>query len=93
MTCETRWSSIYYAVDAILSSFESITVALEQLRDSGHETAITRSEANIMLSSILTYTFLAYLNFWNPVLKDLNDTQIFLQIRSLGLDCCATKRK
>ena len=44
-----------------------------------------------MLSSILTYTFLAYLTFWNPVLKEINDTQNFLQTRGLGLDFCATK--
>ena len=74
-----------------MSSFKSITVAFEQLRDSGDETTITRSEANIMLLSILTYTFLAYLNFWNPVLKEINDSQIFLQTRGLGSDYCETK--
>ncbi|KAI6661424.1 52 kDa repressor of the inhibitor of the protein kinase-like Protein [Oopsacas minuta] len=85
-TCEIGLSSRYDSGDAIISSFESIIDALEQLRDSSHGTAITRSEANIVLSSILTYTFLAYLNFWNPVLKEINDTQIFLQTCDLGLE-------
>ena len=90
-TCETRWSSRHDAVDAVKLGFESIVGALEQLRDGGHETANTRSEADIMLSCIMSYTFLAYLAFWKPVLKEINDVQIFLQTSGLGLDCCATK--
>ena len=39
----------------------------------------------------MSYTFLAYLALWHPVLKEVNDAQIFLQTRGLGLDCCATK--
>ena len=39
----------------------------------------------------MLYTFLAYLAFWHPVLKEVNDAQIFLQTRGLVLDCCATK--
>ena len=73
-----------------MSGFESIFVAVEQLRDGGHETANTRSEADILLSCVMSYTFLAYLAFWNPVLKEINDAQIFLQTRELGLDCCTT---
>ena len=51
----------------------------------------TRCDADILLSCVMSYTFLAYLAFWHPVLKEINDAQIFLQARGLGLDCCATK--
>ena len=45
---------------------------------------------NKILFCVMSYTFLAYLALWHPVLKEVNDAQIFLQTRGLGLDCCAT---
>lgn len=89
--CETRWSSRYDAVDAVASSFECIIAALEQLRDGVNETADTRSDANILLSCLMSYTFIAYLTFWHQILKEVNDAQVFLQKPGLGLDDCATK--
>ena len=90
-TCETRWRSRHEAVDAVASSLESITAALEQLRDGDHETADTRSDAAILLSCMMSCTFIAYLAFSRPVLREINDVQIFLQTPGLGLDSCATK--
>ena len=90
-TWETRWSSRHEAVDAVASSLESITAALEQLRDGDHEMTDTRSDAAILLSCMISYTFIAYLAFWRPVLREINYVQIFLQTPRLGLDSCATK--
>ena len=90
-TWETRWSSRHEAVDAVASSLESITAALEQLRDGDHEMIDTRSDAAILLSCMISYTFIAYLAFWRPVLREINYVQIFLQTPRLGLDSCATK--
>ena len=90
-SCETRWSARHDAVEAVSSSFEAILAVLEQLRDGDHETANTRSDANILLSCLMSYTFVAYLTFWQPVLNEINDAQLFLQTPGLGLDCCATK--
>ena len=45
----------------------------------------------ILLSCMMSYTFIAYLAFWCPVLSEINDVKIFLQTPGLGLDSCATK--
>ena len=46
---------------------------------------------NTTLSCVMLCTFLAYMAFWHQVLKEMHDSQIFLQTRGLVLDCCATK--
>ena len=45
----------------------------------------------ILLSCMMSYTFIAYLAFWCPVLSEINDVQIFLQTPGLGLNSCVTK--
>jgi len=37
------------------------------------------------------YTFTAYLSFWRPVLRQVNDVQIFLQKPKHSLDSCTSK--
>ena len=40
----------------------------------------------ILLSCMMSYTLIAYMAFWCPVLSEINDVKIFLQTPGLGLD-------
>ena len=39
----------------------------------------TRSEAGLILCSIQSFSFLCFLSFWGTVLKEINDTQEYMQ--------------
>jgi hypothetical protein len=89
--CDTRWSSRHDAVDVLASYLEGIIEALETLRDGPMETMETRGDAGALLVSILSYNFVVYLWFWNPVLKEIETAQKYLQTPSLSIDCAAVK--
>jgi len=55
------------------------------------ETMETRGDAGDLLVSILSYNFVVYLWFWNPVLKEIDTAQKYLQTPSLSIDCAAVK--
>lgn len=90
-TASTRWSSKYDAVHAIESNFENMLNALEDLNDRTTETLDTRGAAGALVASMMSYSFVSYLYFWSVVLKEVNDTQIYLQTKGIGLDMCAAK--
>ena len=69
--CETRWSSQYDPVDAVVFHLDEICEALEQLRDSETETYETRSDSTILLGSMNSYVFIAYLVLWKLVLVEI----------------------
>ncbi|KAJ1144416.1 hypothetical protein NDU88_010715 [Pleurodeles waltl] len=87
-SCNTRWSSKHEAVCVLAEHTEKIIDALEALRDGPEETSETRGDAGSLLVCIMTYVFFSFLNFWNPVLTEVNDTQIYLQQEGLALDQC-----
>jgi hypothetical protein len=91
--CETRWSSSHDAVDAIASYPQNIITALETLRDDPVQTLDTRGDAGTLLASISKYAFIVFLFFWSDVLKEIDETQKYLQTCGLSLDCAATKVK
>lgn len=82
---ETRWSVKHDAVDAINSNYEELIEALQEMTDS-KETADTRSDANILLNSLMTFLFLCYLWLWSTVLPEVDKVQNFLQTKRLSLD-------
>ncbi|XP_069077657.1 zinc finger MYM-type protein 1-like [Pleurodeles waltl] len=92
-SCNTRWSSKHEAVCVLAEHTEKIIDALEALRDGPEETSETRGDAGSLLVCIMTYVFFAFLHFWNPVLTEVNDTQIYLQQEGLALDQCVQKLK
>ena len=51
----------------------------------------TRSDSKLLLGSMNSYVFIAYLVFWKLVLVEINHGQKFLQISGLGLDACVVK--
>jgi len=67
LSVETRWSARAEAVSIIKKRFVDILSALEKLT-SEEENSKTRSDAGILLNSIQSFTFLCYLNLWEPVL-------------------------
>lgn len=92
-SCDTRWSSKYESVHVLAEHIESIIEALEVLRDGSEETPETKGDAGSLLVCIMTYPFFAFLYFWSPVLTEVNDAQIYVQQRGLGLDQCVQKLK
>ena len=50
---------------------DEICEALEQLRDSETETYETRSDSTILLGSMNSYVFIAYLVLWKLVLVEI----------------------
>ena len=63
--------------------YEIIDV-LEQLMEI-EENIATRSEAGLILSSIQSGFFLCFLSFWGTVLKEINDTQEYMQTSNLNI--------
>ena len=88
--CETRWSSKHDAVDAVATNTEGFVESLEELRDGDFETAETKGDAGNLLVNMMSYSFFSYLHFWSHLLKEIDETQINLQTKGLGLDKCAT---
>lgn len=91
--CDTRWCSKHEAVHVFYQYTENIIEALESLRDGLDENLETKGDAGSLLICILTYPFFAFLYFWSPVLAEVNDTQVYLQQKGLGLDECVRKLK
>src|ERR1700761_2390019 len=65
--CETRWSSRHDAVEAVALHLDRIIDAPEELTDGDAETVQTRGVAGVILTAILSYSFISYLYLWNPI--------------------------
>ena len=72
---DTRWSSRPEDVHVVVLDLDVIFATLEELSTSIDFTADTCSEAETLLNAILTFEFLAYLHFWNAVLRKINVVQ------------------
>ena len=57
---ETRWSSRADAVNAVVKKLSEVVIALEQLMEEG-ENATTRSDASLILDSVLSFPFILFL--------------------------------
>ena len=87
---ETRWSARGDAVSATYEHFEGIVRALERL--TGEEEDLnTRWKAAASLKGLQSFPFLCFLGMWNSVLREIDDTQKYLQIKGLALGCCDKK--
>ena len=90
---ETRWSSRAIininiaAVNIVVKKLSEVVTALEQLMKKG-EIAITRSDASLILDSIVSFSFLS---LWKSVLPDVNDAQKNLQAKGLDLQQSSVK--
>ncbi|CAB4060193.1 unnamed protein product [Lepeophtheirus salmonis] len=89
-TCETRWSSRSDAVKVIHTKFTEVITTLERLMEDV-ENATTRSDAGLILQAMLSFSFLTFLSLWRGILREINDTQKFLQTKGLDLQQCAFK--
>uniref|UniRef100_A0A8D0BQ35 HAT C-terminal dimerisation domain-containing protein n=1 Tax=Salvator merianae TaxID=96440 RepID=A0A8D0BQ35_SALMN len=52
---------------------------------------VTRSDADALLVVLQSFSFLCFLGFWESMLKEINDTQIYLQTKGLNIQQCGTK--
>ncbi|GFS62195.1 uncharacterized protein TNCV_477211 [Trichonephila clavipes] len=52
----------------------------------------TRSDAGSLLVAMQSHPFLCYLDFWQPVLCEVNDAQNYLETEGLNIHQCAKKR-
>ena len=84
---ETRWSSRADAVNVVVKKLSEVVNALEQLTEEG-EIAITRSDASLILDSVLSFSFLS---LWKSVLAEVNDAQKNLQAKGLDLQQSSVK--
>ena len=60
---------------------------------SSEENLVTRGDAGLLRTNILTFSFIAYLFLWSRILPEINDVKIYLQRSGLTLEMCATKLK
>ena len=81
---ETRWSSRADAVNVVVKKLSELVTALEQLTEE-EENATTRSDASLILDSVLSFPFRSFLSLWKSVLPEINDAQKYIQTKGLDL--------
>ena len=81
---ETRWSSRADAVNVVVKKLSELVTALEQLTEE-EENATTRSDASLILDSVLSFPFRSFLSLWKSVLPEINDAQKYVQTKGLDL--------
>ncbi|XP_018494653.1 zinc finger MYM-type protein 1-like [Galendromus occidentalis] len=84
---ETRWSARGDAVGSVKKHYLGIIGVLEKLTTEV-ENAATRGDAAVLLGALQTHHFLVFLNLWDPVLREINSTQCYLQTKGLDLHQC-----
>jgi hypothetical protein len=81
---ETRWNSRADAVNVVANKLSEVITALEQLTEEG-ENVTTRTDASLILTSLLSFPFMSFLSRWKSVLPEINDAQKYLQTKGLDL--------
>ena len=74
----------------VVKKLSEVVTALEQLTEEG-EIAITRSDASLILDSVLSFSFVSFLSHWKSVLPEVNDAQKNLQAKGLDLQQSSVK--
>lgn len=87
---DTRWSARGDAVKALKAHLNEVLDVLEEMT-SGHRDASTRCQASTLLHAMQSASFLSFLAMWSVVLKEINDTQNYLQLNGLNVQLCAIK--
>ncbi|EFA12671.1 52 kDa repressor of the inhibitor of the protein kinase-like Protein [Tribolium castaneum] len=87
---ETRWSARGDAVSVVRKAYSKILTVLEDLTGE-KENGTTRSDAGVLLAALQSFSFLCFLGFWDSVLKEINDSQAYLQTKKLNLQQCDLK--
>lgn len=77
--CETRWSSRSEAVKAMYEGLDELVKLLEKLSDDKNQTIDTRTDAENLLQSILSFNFIVLLYFWHYFLGKIERVQKRLQ--------------
>ena len=83
--CTTRWSAHHDSVMAVRNSIDECISALNTLTEPV-ENMDTRGAAQSLLPAVCNFSFLCYLFFWSTVLKEVDNTQKYLQTKELSLD-------
>lgn len=70
--------------------YKEILTTLEKLTEID-ESLNTRTDAGTMLVAMQSFSFLCFLGLWQPVLREVNDAQNYLQTEGLNVHQCAQK--
>lgn len=57
------------------------------------ECQTSRSDASFILSAMHSFVFLCYIGYWNGILVEVKETQLYLQTKSLHISSSSTKFK
>ena len=82
---ETRWSAQEEAVSIVASSFNELVVLIQDMNEDDEETADTKEKSGLLLNSLLDFSFVCYLQFWNKLLHYINIAQKRLQSPSIHI--------
>ncbi|XP_014779814.1 uncharacterized protein LOC106875986 [Octopus bimaculoides] len=89
---ETRWSAREEAVSVVKKRFLKILSALVKLTREEENTA-TRTDADVLLSALQSFSFLCFLDMWGLILLEINDTQTCFQTKGFNIQQCDIKLK
>ena len=90
LTMETRWTSS--RADAVNVVAKKLSADSLPWSNSLKETfATTRSDASLILDSVLSFLFISFLSLWKSVLPEVNDAQKYLQAKGLDLQQSSVK--
>lgn len=87
---DTRWSARGDAVNVAWQHYETILVSLENLTNTD-ESINTRTDAASLMVAMESFSFLCFLGLWQPILREVNDAQNYLQTKGLNVIECANK--
>ena len=81
---KTRWNARRDAVCVLKKHFLEIISVLKKLT-CVEENIVTLSETELLLGALKSFLFLCFFGLWEPVLLEINDTQLYLQTKALNL--------
>ncbi|CAB3229558.1 unnamed protein product [Arctia plantaginis] len=74
-----------------IGNFLGLVQLLGKFPETQRKNVATRSDAGLLLTALQSLSFLALLGLWSPVLREVNDAQLYLQAKGLNVDQCAMK--
>ena len=82
---ETRWSAQKEAVSIMAVSFSDLVALVQDMNEDDEETADSREKTSLILNSLVDFSFVCYLQFWNKLLHSINITQKRLQSSNINI--------
>lgn len=83
---KTRWSAKAKAVEVVFKHFDKINMALDEFANNSLSIPEVKIEAMSVKKHINNYEFIAFLCFWNRVLKKIDNINKILQKQDLTVD-------